>query len=172
MALHSAFGMRLTTRRFRNPPSRPPSIGHRCSWWQYPFYRLRRRVPIYLLLHVSGIRFGPFASAGGERVGGRDRDPAAAVAADQWRRHLAPESLDNRDIRVLDRRHARLARQRRRDKRHHLVLLLRRAQPLALLEFGHHLRGEDFERLADVFVAVGAALLDEHDLIDAGLLVA
>ena len=32
--------------------------------------------------------------------------------------------------------------------------------------------GNDLERLANVFVAVGAALLDENDLVDAGLLVA
>jgi hypothetical protein len=32
--------------------------------------------------------------------------------------------------------------------------------------------GNDLERLANVFVAVGAALLDENDRVDAGLLVA
>jgi len=35
----------------------------------------------------------------------------------------------------------------------------------------HDLGGEQLQRLADMLVLVAAALLDEHDLIDAGLLV-
>src|SRR5207249_8453607 len=53
-----------------------------------------------------------------------------------------------------------------------LAPLFRHAQLVALLEFGHHALGKNLERFADVQVAVGAALLDEHDLVDAGLLVA
>ena len=34
------------------------------------------------------------------------------------------------------------------------------------------MRGKDLERLADMLVAIGAALLNEHDLVDPGLLVA
>ena len=41
---------------------------------------------------------------------------------------------------------------------------------VAVAELGHHVGGEQLERLADVVVAVVPALLDEDDLVDAGLL--
>src|SRR5437773_1491689 len=45
-------------------------------------------------------------------------------------------------------------------------------QPVAQTEFDNDARRKNFDRIADVLVAVGAALLDDHDLVDAGLLVA
>ena len=56
----------------------------------------------------------------------------------------------------------------RRDK----AALFRFADLVARLEIGHDAFGKDLERLANMLVAVGAALLDEHDLVDAGFLVA
>src|SRR5207244_5716345 len=50
-----------------------------------------------------------------QRVLGRDRDGAAAVGADERRGCLASEGFDARDLGVVERRHARLARQCRLD---------------------------------------------------------
>ena len=45
---------------------------------------------------------------------------------------------------------------------------LRRSRSASLLlELGHHVGGEELERLADVLVAIAAALLDEDHLVDA-----
>ena len=55
------------------------------------------------------------------------------------------------------------------DRRDSLGLLMRTLL-LALLEFRHHLLGEQVERRADVLVLVVARLRDEHDLVDAGFL--
>jgi hypothetical protein len=110
--------------------------------------------------------------AGGERVCGRDRDRAAAVGADERRGRLAAEGLDARDRGVVERRHPRLARQCSFDIGRELAPFFGFADFVALLELGHDPLSKDFERLADMLVAVGSALLDEHDLVDPGLLAA
>ena len=43
---------------------------------------------------------------------------------------------------------------------------------MARLELGHDALGKDLEQLADMLVPVGATLLDQHDLVDPGALVA
>ena len=52
-----------------------------------------------------------------------------------------------------------------------LCLFLRLAGCLAGLQGRHDLGGKELERIADMLVPVASALLDEHDLVDAGLLV-
>ena len=101
-----------------------------------------------------------------------DRDRTAAIGIEERRRCLAPEGFDARNLSVVERRQARLARQCGLDRGRELSPLFGFARLVALLELGHHALGKDLERLADMFVAVAAALLDEHDLVDPGLLVA
>src|SRR6516165_10370655 len=117
-------------------------------------------------------RAGPHSCTSGERVLGRDRDGAAAVGIEKRRWRLAAEGFDARDRGVVERRQTRFARQRGFDKGLELAPLFAFAHRVALLELGHDALGKDLERLADVLVAISAALLDEHDLVDAGLLIA
>lgn len=65
---------------------------------------------------------------------------------------------------------ANLPRHRRLDGRGERLGLFRQPLSLVLLEFRHHVRGEQLEQLADVLVPVAAALLDEDDLVDASVL--
>src|SRR6266550_5205020 len=71
-----------------------------------------------------------------------------------------------------DRRRPLLALERRCDEGSELRLLPGVARRLVGLQDGHHLGSEQVQRIADVLVLVAAALLDEYDLIDAGILVA
>jgi len=121
---------------------------------------------------VSRCGLRPCGFAFGERVLRRDRDRTAAVGVEQRRRRLATKGFDARDLSIVERRHLRLARQCGFDKGRQLTALFRFAHRATRLELGHDAFGKHLERLADMFVAVGAALLDEHDLVDAGFLVA
>ena len=102
----------------------------------------------------------------------RDWDGTAAVGVEQRRRCFAAEGFDTRDQSIVERRHLWFARQCGFDVGHQLAMLFGIAHLVARPEFGHDIRGKDLKRLADMLVAIGAALLDEHDLVDAGFLVA
>src|SRR5580704_14434892 len=71
-----------------------------------------------------------------------------------------------------DRRHLLLALERRFYERRQLGLLLGIACHLIRLQGWHHFRGKELQRIADMLVLVAAALLNEHHLVDARLLVA
>jgi len=114
----------------------------------------------------------PTAFAQRERVLERDRDGPAAVGVEQRRGRLSSERLDTRNLTIVERRHLRLARQCRLDIGRQLALFFGFAHRVARLELGHHVLGKDLQRLADMLMAICAALLDKHDLVDAGLLVA
>src|SRR5262249_40322180 len=74
------------------------------------------------------------------------------------------------DLVLGERRHPHLARHRLLDVRRELRGLLALALPLALAEFGHDIVCEELERLADVLMAIAAALLNEGHLVDASRL--
>ena len=85
---------------------------------------------------------------------------------------MATRVLDNGALGIVDRRHLWLARQCGFDIGRQFASFFRFAHLVAGLELGHYAFCKGLERLADMFVAIGAALLDKHDLVDAGLLVA
>jgi hypothetical protein len=70
---------------------------------------------------------------------------------------------------VLDRMHGRLALHRPVEERPEPLELSPSPFLVAGFELRHHLAREELQRLADVTVAVAAALLDEDDLIDSRL---
>jgi hypothetical protein len=71
------------------------------------------------------------------------------------------------DLLVGERLHPLLPLHGRFEVRRECLHLLALTIVLVLFERRHHAGGEELERLADVLVAILAALLDEHDLVDA-----
>src|SRR5262249_24612712 len=103
-----------------------------------------------------------------QRVASRNRDgaPAGRVERDASRDAEA-ERRDGRDPGLLRGWHAAAARERGRDVGCELLALAALVLLVAAAELGVELAREELERLADVVVAVSAALLHEDHLVDA-----
>src|SRR4029079_1854366 len=86
------------------------------------------------------------------------------------RRLLAADCADRRDLVVPEGRPASLARERPLDIGRELGLLSCLALGVTRLEGGQDGGGEQLQGSADMRVLVSAALLQEHHLVDAGLL--
>src|SRR5262249_15954941 len=73
------------------------------------------------------------------------------------------------DLAVGKRRHRALTLERRFDIGRELLRLARDALGFAFAKLAHHIPGEQLDRLHDMLVPGVAALLDEGELVDAGV---
>src|SRR6185295_2619993 len=106
--------------------------------------------------------------------------PLRGAGALRWRRCLAgglhafgdlpAERDDLGNLAVRERLHEFLALHRFLDEGREFFSLLLDAFRFFFLELGHHFAREEVQRFADMLVLVAPALLDEGDLIDAGVM--